>query len=111
MGAHDRNYSLLSDGMAWRPRVHVEDVARVTLALLDTPDEHVLGEVFNIGTDEQNYVARPQRRFLTFRAAPTELAEGSSSHQRSYRVESRSLSARRERLRSLGTAPVALKDR
>jgi nucleoside-diphosphate-sugar epimerase len=79
---------LLSDGMAWRPLVHVEDVARATEALLDAPEDLVRGEAFNIGTDEQNYLVRDLAEVL---AAVTgcgiEVAEGSSADQRSYRVD------------------------
>ena len=30
---------LLSDGTAWRPLIHVRDVAKVALALLEAPEE------------------------------------------------------------------------
>src|SRR5262245_43895324 len=79
---------LLSDGMAWRPLIHVEDVARATLALLDAPEDEVRGEAFNVGTDKQNYLVRQLAEVL---AAVTgcgiEVAEGSSADQRSYRVD------------------------
>jgi nucleoside-diphosphate-sugar epimerase len=79
---------LLSDGMAWRPLVHVEDVARVTLALLHAPEEQIRGEAFNIGTDEQNYVVRQLAEVLAdVTGCAIELAEGSSADQRSYRVD------------------------
>jgi nucleoside-diphosphate-sugar epimerase len=79
---------LLSDGMAWRPLVHVEDVARVTLALLHAPEEQIRGEAFNIGTDEQNYVVRQLAQVLAdVTGCAIELAEGSSADQRSYRVD------------------------
>ena len=56
---------LLSDGMAWRPLVHVEDVARATLALLDAPEEQMRGEAFNVGTEEQNYLVRELAEMLS----------------------------------------------
>ena len=49
---------LLSDGSAWRPLVHVRDIAKATLALLDAPADAIRGRAFNIGTDEQNYMIR-----------------------------------------------------
>src|SRR5689334_6675609 len=49
---------LLSDGTAWRPLVHVRDVAKAALAMLEAPDDRIRGEAFNIGTDEQNYLVR-----------------------------------------------------
>ena len=45
---------LLSDGSAWRPLVHIRDIARATVALLDAPRDLVHDEAFNIGSDEQN---------------------------------------------------------
>jgi nucleoside-diphosphate-sugar epimerase len=45
---------LLSDGSAWRPLVHIEDIARATSALLGAPRDLVHDEAFNIGSEEQN---------------------------------------------------------
>jgi nucleoside-diphosphate-sugar epimerase len=79
---------LLSDGMAWRPLVHVEDVARATAALLEAPAEHIRGEAFNVGTDEQNYLVRQLAEILaTVTGCAIDVAEGSSADQRSYRVD------------------------
>lgn len=44
-----------SDGTPWRPLVHIEDIARAFLGLLDAPRELVHGEAFNIGADSENY--------------------------------------------------------
>ena len=44
-----------SDGTPWRPLVHIEDIARAFLGLLEAPRERVHGEAFNIGADEENY--------------------------------------------------------
>jgi len=79
---------LLSDGMAWRPLVHVEDVARATLALLEAPEEAVRGEAFNVGTDEQNYLVRQLAEMLEeITGCAIEVAAGSAADQRSYRVD------------------------
>ncbi|MBU2547891.1 MAG: NAD-dependent epimerase/dehydratase family protein [Proteobacteria bacterium] len=42
-------------GKQWRPLVHVADVARGFLAVLEADPERVKGQVFNIGSNEQNY--------------------------------------------------------
>ncbi|MFH1140019.1 MAG: NAD-dependent epimerase/dehydratase family protein [Pseudomonadota bacterium] len=42
-------------GKQWRPLVHVADVARAFLAALEAPPSRVGGEVFNIGSNDQNY--------------------------------------------------------
>lgn len=79
---------LLSDGTAWRPMVHVEDVARAAAALLDAPEEQVRGEYYNIGTDEQNYLVRDLAEIVSdVTGCEIEIAEGSSADQRSYRVD------------------------
>ena len=79
---------LLSDGMAWRPLVHVRDVAKATLALLDAPEEKIRGEAFNVGSNEQNYLIRDLAEQLSeIMGCVVEVAEGSSADQRSYRVD------------------------
>ncbi|MSS73602.1 MAG: NAD(P)-dependent oxidoreductase [Candidatus Latescibacteria bacterium] len=39
----------------WRPYIHVRDVARAVLAVLEAPAEKVAGEVFNVGDTSENY--------------------------------------------------------
>ena len=46
---------LKSDGKAWRPLVHVSDVARAYVATLEAPAELVSGESFNVGRTDENY--------------------------------------------------------
>ncbi len=43
---------LKSDGTPWRPLVHVEDIARAFLAVLEAPHEVVHDEAFNVGSDQ-----------------------------------------------------------
>lgn len=44
-----------TDGRAWRPLVHVEDIARAYAGLLGLEDAVVRGEVFNVAPTEENY--------------------------------------------------------
>ena len=44
-----------SDGTPWRPLVHVEDICRGYLAILNAPVEKVHNEAFNVGMTEHNY--------------------------------------------------------
>ena len=84
---------LLSDGMAWRPLVHIRDISKAAIALLDAPEERIRGEAFNIGTDEQNYLIRQLAEVLAeVTGCAIEIAEGSSADQRSYRVNFSKLS-------------------
>ena len=47
-----------SDGQAWRPLVHVEDIARAFLAVLEAPRDLVHNEAFNVGQTGENYRIR-----------------------------------------------------
>jgi Nucleoside-diphosphate-sugar epimerases len=49
---------LESDGSPWRPLVHVEDISRAFLAMLEAPRELVHNEAFNVGRAEDNVQVR-----------------------------------------------------
>lgn len=80
---------LLSDGMSWRPLVHIRDIAAATLAVLAAPAEDVAGEAFNIGTTDQNYRIRDLAAIVQRRlpACDVTFARGASPDPRSYRVD------------------------
>jgi nucleoside-diphosphate-sugar epimerase len=79
---------LLSDGTAWRPLVHVHDLAKTALALLSAPEDRIRGEAFNVGTDAQNYLVRDLAQIVSrVTGCAVEMAEGSSADDRSYRVD------------------------
>jgi nucleoside-diphosphate-sugar epimerase len=42
-------------GEQWRPLVHVDDAARAYVMALDAPLDKVSGEIFNVGSNEQNH--------------------------------------------------------
>jgi len=50
----DGEFSIFG-GNQWRPFVHVEDTARSIMHVLNAPLEDVRGQIFNVGSDEQNY--------------------------------------------------------
>ena len=80
---------LKSDGSAWRPLVHVEDIARAFVAVLEAPREAVHGRVFNIGVTEECYQIRDVAE-LVQRVVPgseVSFAEGASADTRCYRVK------------------------
>jgi nucleoside-diphosphate-sugar epimerase len=47
-----------SDGMPWRPLVHIEDISRAFVAVLEAPRELVHNEAFNVGRTSENYRVR-----------------------------------------------------
>jgi nucleoside-diphosphate-sugar epimerase len=46
---------LMRDGTQWRPMVHVKDIAQAISFMLNAPAEKVNREIFNIGSNENNY--------------------------------------------------------
>jgi nucleoside-diphosphate-sugar epimerase len=46
---------IMKDGTQWRPFLHVRDAARALIELLGHEPSRVRSQVFNIGSDEQNY--------------------------------------------------------
>jgi nucleoside-diphosphate-sugar epimerase len=48
----------LIGGEQWRPFIHVDDAARAILGILEAPLSLVHTQVFNVGSDEQNYTIR-----------------------------------------------------
>ncbi len=77
-----------SDGSPWRPLVHIEDIARAFLGLLEAPRELVHGEAFNIGADEENYQIRDVARIVeeVVPGSRIAFATGAGPDKRSYRV-------------------------
>jgi nucleoside-diphosphate-sugar epimerase len=49
---------LKSDGTSWRPLVHIEDISRAFLALMEAPREVVHDQAFNVGSTRENYRIR-----------------------------------------------------
>lgn len=47
-----------SDGRPWRPLVHIEDISRAFVAVLEAPRELVHNEAFNVGQTSENYRVR-----------------------------------------------------
>ncbi|MHC5002475.1 MAG: NAD-dependent epimerase/dehydratase family protein [Planctomycetota bacterium] len=79
---------LKSDGSAWRPLVHVEDIASAFAAVLRTPEDAVRGEAFNIGRTDQNFRVREIAEIVaeTVPECRISFADGASADTRNYRV-------------------------
>jgi nucleoside-diphosphate-sugar epimerase len=50
---------LMRDGGQWRPMVHVKDTARAQIFMLTADTAKVGGEIFNVGSTENNYQLGP----------------------------------------------------
>ena len=79
---------LKSDGSAWRPIVHIEDISRAFLAVLRAPRELVHNRAFNVGATAENYRIRDLARIVaeTVPNCKVTFAQGASADTRCYRV-------------------------
>lgn len=80
---------LASDGTQWRPLVHVEDIARAFLAVLEAPLDAVHARAFNVGSTAENYQIR-ELADLAAAAVPgctVEVAPSAQADVRNYRVD------------------------
>jgi len=79
---------LQSDGSPWRPLVHIEDISRAFLAVLEAPRDVVHNEAFNVGRDvdvvQVRDVALQVAQTLN---APVTFASGAGPDKRDYRVD------------------------
>jgi nucleoside-diphosphate-sugar epimerase len=85
-----------SDGSPWRPLVHVEDICRAFLAVLEAPRNLIHDQAFNVGRSEENYRVR-EVADLVAEVVPNStasFAEGASPDARNYRVDFSKLAAR-----------------
>ena len=79
---------LQSDGTPWRPLVHVQDISRAFLAVLEADRAVIHDQAFNIGRDEDVVQVRDIANAVSERfACPVTFAEGASADKRDYRVD------------------------
>jgi len=77
-----------SDGTPWRPLVHIGDISRAFLGILQAPQEVIHGEAFNIGSTAENYRVRDVARIVSevVPGSRVTFAEGAQPDKRNYRV-------------------------
>jgi len=49
---------LVYDENTWRPYCHVDDISEAVLKVLDAPEKKVSGEIFNVGSNSENYTKK-----------------------------------------------------
>jgi len=86
---------LKSDGMAWRPLIHVQDVAKVFVAMLEAPQFDVFNQGFNLVPQGENYIIRDvaQRIAARLENVTVQFEESGSRDARNYRVSGRKLTS------------------
>ena len=80
---------LLSDGTAWRPLLHVEDMANAFLTVMKSRNELVAGQIFNVGHNNDNFSVREIAEQVQeiVPNSEVEFANESNKDFRSYRVD------------------------
>jgi nucleoside-diphosphate-sugar epimerase len=97
---------LKSDGMSWRPIVHIEDIGRAFVAALEAPADTVHNEVFNVGVTTENYRIREIAEIVeeTVPGSRVEFAAGAGPDKRTYRVDCSKISRLLPKFRPQWTA-------
>jgi len=82
-----KQIKLLSDGSPWRPLVHALDMCQAVHLSITAPAESVRGQIYNVGSTEQNYRVIEIAKIVAKEFPGCELIVGeSSADNRSYRV-------------------------
>lgn len=86
--------TLKSDGMACRPIVHIEDVSRAFISVLNAPLDLVHNQVYNIGVTGENYQVKKLAQIVreTVPGSRIEYSKDAGPDKRSYQVDFSKLS-------------------
>jgi nucleoside-diphosphate-sugar epimerase len=78
---------MISDGMPWRPLVHIRDISKAVKCALEAPIEAIHNEIFNVGDSRENYRVREIAEIVgtAFPGCKTTFGD-SGGDNRSYRV-------------------------
>ena len=81
---------LKSDGTPWRPIVHIEDISRAFIAVMNAPEEAIHNEAFNVGRNEDNFRIREIAKIVADTVPDCDLsyADDAGPDKRNYRVDS-----------------------
>jgi nucleoside-diphosphate-sugar epimerase len=103
---------LKSDGMAWRPIVHIADISRAFLAAIEAPREAVHSQVFNVGITTENYRVREIAEIVqrTVPGSSITYADGAGPDKRSYRVDCSKIAMQLPKFRPQWTADTGAKE-
>ena len=83
----NKQIPVMRNGDQWRPFVHVKDTAKAFVTVMESPEEKVNGETFNVGANEQNYQIRPLAEMIGEAIPiPLKIKWYGSPDKRSYRV-------------------------
>lgn len=80
---------LKSDGSPWRPLVHIEDIARAFLAVVEAPRDVVHLKAYNVGRSDESYRIRDVAAIVedVVPGSVVAFTPGASPDLRNYRVD------------------------
>ena len=78
---------IMRDGRQWRPFIHVSDAAAAYLSVLSAPADETSGQIFNAGSDDNNWQVLPLAKEVAKAAgAPLRKEWYGDPDKRSYRI-------------------------
>jgi len=78
---------MISDGMPWRPLVHIKDISKAFCCVLEAPKDAIHNEIFNVGDTEQNFRVKEIAEIVGDAFPGCKITFGDSGgDNRSYRV-------------------------
>ena len=84
----EKEIKILGDGKPWRPLVHVKDISKAILKVLQSNKELIHNEIFNVGSSEENYqinsIAKHCQKF--FKDCNISVAQKNLEDTRNYNV-------------------------
>ena len=84
----NRKVVILGGGEQWRPLIHVRDVARAFIAAMLAPTGKVAGQIFNVGSDDQNFQVAPLATIVCDTVPYTQIERTPDDHdKRTYKVD------------------------
>ena len=89
----DKEIKILGDGKPWRPLVHVKDICRAVIHVLNSPKDLIHNQAFNVGDTEENYqiksIAEHVKKY--FNDCEIKIAKDDAGDTRDYNVSFKKL--------------------
>jgi nucleoside-diphosphate-sugar epimerase len=106
-----KKIAMISDGSPWRPVVHIEDICNSVRAVLEADTATVNGEIFNVGSNAENYRVREIASIVATGFPGCEVSSGPPSQDnRSYRVSFDKIATRLPQFRCKWTAADGVRE-
>jgi nucleoside-diphosphate-sugar epimerase len=84
--AYQEGVITIYNGMQWRPFIHVTDVTRAILSILNAPVQVVSGQIYNVGDSNQNCTLGDVAEKVRAIIPNTRVLHVENSDRRNYRV-------------------------